>query len=125
MSKKLALSGMLITSLLLAACGVSSPDAKIDDVDVFLARICGLAASCPDISSTQEEIDACPLEIRSEVSEAQLNELQRFTNHTESQQNCILECIRGAICDRFGGRISNMSDSDVLEPFIACENECL
>ena len=125
MRKKLALSGMLIASLLLAACGDSSPDTRIDDVDQFLARICEEAGQCPDISPTQEEFAACPLGIRSMLSEAQLNELERFTTYTKSQQDCILGCFGRAICSRFGGALSSISDSDVLEPFRACEQECL
>jgi hypothetical protein len=125
MRAKLASSGMLIATLLLAACDDGSPDVKIEDVDVFLARICELGAQCPDISATQEELDACPLEIRSKLSGAGLTELGRFTTYTKSQQDCVLECIGRAICDRFGEALSNMSDSDVLEPFRECEQECL
>ena len=116
-----ATSGTLMaaTSAAFDVCG--EPAAT----DEFLARVCELAALCPNISPTQEEIDACPLGIRSAMSEAQLNELERFTTYTRSQQDCILECIGRAICGRFGGALSNISDSDVLEPFRACEQECL
>ena len=125
MRKKLALSMLLVAPLLLAACDVSSPNTRIDDVDGFLARTCELAAPCPGISATQEEIDACPLGIRSQLNEAQLNELERFTTYTDSQQSCILECIGSAICGRFGVSLSAISDSDVLEPFGTCEQECM
>jgi hypothetical protein len=129
---KLALNGMFITTFLLAACGVdedngniSSPEVTIEDVTEFLAGVCELAAQCPGISPTPAEIAACPLEIQSELHDDQLNELERFTTYTKSQQDCILECIGGAICDRFGVALSAISDSDVLEPFRACEQQCL
>ena len=132
MKKMLLSSGMLLASLLLVICGadednstISSPDTKIDDVAGFLAAICEQAALCPDISPTQEEIEACPTDIRSKLSETQLAELERFTTYTKSQQDCIIECIGRTICDRFGGALSYISDSDVIEPFRKCEVECL
>ena len=124
MRKNFGVSGKLVATLLLAACGVSSPDAEIDDVDVLFARVCELAAPCPGTSATQQEIDDCPLGIRTELSEIQLNELEQFTSYTQSKQVCVLECMGGALCDRFDGALSNISDSDVLEPFRTCEQEC-
>jgi len=123
MSKNLRLGGILIASLLLATCNGDSED-RIQDVDVFLARVCELAAQCPGVSATQQEIDACPSGIRSGLSGGQLAELERFTTYSSSQQDCILACMGGAICGRFGGSLSNISDSDVLEPFTACELQC-
>lgn len=130
MTREITSSGMLIAALLLAACGDSGdngtgPDTRIEDVDGFLAATCEVAALCPGISPTQEEINACPSEIRFELSASQLAELERFTTYTKSRQDCILECIGQAICDRFGGGLSSISDSDVVEPFRACEQECL
>jgi hypothetical protein len=118
-------TSVLITASLLGACGDGSTDATIDDVDEFLAEICELAEACPGISSTQQEVDACPLEVRSELSQAQLTELERFTTYTDDRQDCILACIGGAICGRFGGSVSNLSDSDVVEPFRGCEQQCM
>lgn len=123
--ENLALSGVLIATFLLAACGdTSGADTRIENVDAFLARICERAARCPGISATQDDVDACPLGIRTQLSQAQLNELERFTTYTERQQDCILECIGNTICGRFGGALSSISDSDVLEPFAACEQQC-
>lgn len=127
MPKILILSAMLVGVWSLAACNAAGPDdteERIVDVNVFLARVCQLAAACPGSSPTQEELDSCPSEIRSELSSTQVAELERFTTYTATRQQCILQCIGGAICDRFGGSILNISDSDVLEPFRACDQQC-
>jgi hypothetical protein len=119
-------SGVLLFSAGCEGDGISgSADAKIETVDAFLARICDLAAACPHISPTQEEINACPSGIRSELGGFEMDELERFTTYTKSQQDCILACIGGEICGRFGVGLSAISDSDVLDPFIECEQECL
>jgi hypothetical protein len=124
MRKNLAMSGALFVTLILTACDVNDPDEEIGSVNEFLVRVCQLAAPCPDVSATPQEIEDCPEGIRSELSEAQLAELEQFTTYTQSRQTCILECIGGDICGRFGESISNISDADVVEPFRACELEC-
>lgn len=133
MKTRLQSSGFLLATLLLAACGgdedkvsTDGPDTRIDSVAGFLAAVCEKAALCQDISATQEEIDACPAEIQQEeLSQSQVAELERFTTYAKTQQDCILGCIGQAICSRFGGSLSAISDSDVVEPFCACEQECL
>ena len=116
------------TVVVLAACGDNGggtdPNTRIQDVDGFLAATCEEAALCPGVSATREEINACPSEIRLELNGSQLTELDRFSTYTQAQQDCILECIGENICDRFGGGLSSISDSDVVEPFRACEQGC-
>jgi len=128
--KKIPAGGILLAALLLSACGSdedngTGPNTRIEDVDGFLAATCEEASLCPGVSATQAEINTCPSEIRLELSASQLAELERFTTYTKSRQDCILECIGLNICDRFGGGLSSISDSDVVEPFRACEQECL
>lgn len=125
MKTTLRLAGFLAGAIALASCGDGSPEARVDDVDQLLARICGVAAECPGLSPTEGEIAQCPLELRSELSASQLTELQRFLGYTGAQQTCILSCIGGRICDRFGGGLNSISDSDVIEPYRACETQCL
>ena len=121
----------LIVTVLLAACGgdeangpISDPGLRIDDVDEYLTVICEQAATCPDISPTPDEIDACPSGILSQLSEAQVSEVEQFTTYAESRQNCALECISGFICGRFGRALSNISDADAIEPLVQCSWEC-
>jgi len=121
---------VLITTLILLACNgeennSTGPDKKINDVAGFVRAVCEQAASCPGISATQTELNTYVAQIESRFSTSQIEEMERFITYTKSQQDCILECIGGLICGRFGGSISNMSDSDVIEPFRACEQECL
>jgi hypothetical protein len=117
-------SFFLVVAILVTGCGDGGPSGKIEDVDAFLARVCEAAAACPGVSATQEQIEACPAELVSEWTASQLQEAERITTYTESRQACILDCIGVRICDRFGGGLSNISDSDVLEPFETCEEEC-
>ena len=129
MKTTLATTGLLVTALALAACatddaGTVDPDTRITDVDQCLAGICDRAAACPGLASTPAEIAACPAEIRVELSPAQLNELERFITYTKARQDCILACIGQTICGRFGGSVLNLSDSDVMEPYRACEQQC-
>ena len=119
MRKKLGLGRMLIVTLLVLACSdPSGTDGRIETVDGLLARICELAARC--VSATPADIAACPLGLRSQLSQAQLTELGGFTSYTKTQQDRILGCFGAAICGRFGGRLANMSDSDVLDPYRGC-----
>ena len=120
-----------IVTVLLVACGgdeangsISDPDLRIDDVDEFLTVICEQAATCPDISPTPDEIDSCPSGILSQLSEAQVSEIEHFTTYAESRQNCVLECISGVICGRFGLALSNISDADAIEPLTECGWVC-
>jgi len=118
-------TALTLVPLLLAGCGDNGPGGKFEDVNVLLARVCERAALCPDVSATQAEIDACPGELLSELSASQRSALERFLAYTESQQSCILECMGGEICGRFGGSLSNISDSDLIEPYETCEQQCL
>jgi len=126
----LVLASFIVTALL-AACGgdgdngsISDPDLRIGDVDEFLTVICEQAATCPDISPTPEEIDSCPVGIRSQLSDAQVGEVEQFTTYGKSRQDCVLECIAGVICGRFGVALSAISDADAIEPLVDCGWEC-
>ena len=122
---------VVLLSVGYAGCGgdetngpISDPDLKIDDVEEFLTVICEQAATCPDISPRADEIDACPSGILSQLSEAQVSEVEQFTTYAESRQNCVLECISGLVCGRFGRALSNISDADAIEPLVECSWEC-
>ena len=120
MTGKLTLSLILIAVVLPACSNPSGIDGKIQTVDMLLASVCKLAAACPGISATPADVDDCPLGIRSQLDQADLNELQQFTTYGKVQQDKILQCIGTTICARFGGRLANISDSDVMEPYRDC-----
>ena len=120
MSAKLSLTLILI-AVVLPACGnTSGIDAKIQTVDMLLAKVCELAAACPGVAATPAEVDDCPLGIRSQLDQSDLNELQQFTTYGKVQQDKIIQCMGTSICARFGGRLANISDSDVMEPYRDC-----
>ena len=123
MRMKIGVGPALALTLLLSACdNPTDPDAKIATLDKFLAKICELAARCTGVSATPADIAACPSELRSELSESKLAELETFTSYTKAQQDVILDCMGTAICLRFSGGLSNISDSDVMEPFRSCRS---
>lgn len=129
MKKEFVSIGMLVATLLLAACsgdsGINDPDPRIDSVDALLAEICEEAALCPDISPTQQEIDTCPANVRSGMDAHLLDHLEQVTSYTSTQQVCLLACTGRAICGGFEGSLSALSDADAVEPLMACELECL
>jgi hypothetical protein len=111
----------MLMAVLLAGCGdAGGPDGRIETVDALLARICQLAAGCPGIASSAEEIQDCPADVRSELSDAQLAALEAFTVLSRAEQDPILECLGTRICGRFGGSVASLSDSDVMEPYEEC-----
>ena len=121
MNRPLTLIAVLTTGLLGSACGNGNGvDTKGDGVDRVLAKVCEMAAECPGSSATQSEIDDCPLGIRSQLDQSDLAELEHFNTYTPARQDRILQCMDLAICDRFGGRLANISDSDVMEPYREC-----
>jgi hypothetical protein len=120
MHSKITPRVILIAVLLTACDNASGPDAKIETVDMLLAKICELAAECPGISSSADEVDDCPLGIRSELSQSQLTELERFSTYSKAEQDRVLQCIGTAICGRFAGSVANVSDSDLMEPYADC-----
>ena len=121
MNRLLTLAAVLATGLFGLACGDGNGvDPKGDSVDRLLAKVCEMAAGCPGSSATQSEIDDCPLEIRSQLDQSDLAELEQFNSYTHVKQDKIIACVGVAICDRFGGRLSNISDSDLMEPYGEC-----
>ena len=96
----------------------AGPQPKITTVDALLARACELAADC--VSATKEEIAACPADLRQELDEDDLTQLERFTELDKAAQDQILQCFDAAICGRFGGSLSAMSDADLMEPLNDC-----
>ena len=121
MNRPLTLIAVLTTGLLGSACGNGNGvDTKGDSVDRLLAKVCEMAAQCPGSSATQSEIDDCPLGIRSQLDQSDLAELERFSSYSPARQDKILQCMGVTICDRFGGRLDNISDSDVMEPYQEC-----
>ena len=110
--------------LALSACSnddssnVNAPATKIETVDDLLARVCELAADC--VSASQADIAACPADLLTELDTDDLAELAQFTTFDLATQTQILECFDSMICNRFGGSLSSMSDSDVMEPFRSC-----
>ena len=121
MNRLLTLTAVVVTGLFGSACGDGNGvDTKGDSVDRLLAKVCEMAAGCPGSSATQSEIDDCPLEIRAQLDQSDLAELEQFNSYARARQDRIIECIGVAICDRFGGRLTNISDSDVMEPYREC-----
>lgn len=103
---------------------VTAPEGKIETVAGFVTAVCELAAACPDVSATEQDIKDYVAEIPGRFSSSQIAHMERFTTYTKAQQDCILECIGGKICGRFQGSLSYMSDSDVIDPLLACEPDC-
>ncbi len=121
MNRTLTLPAILVASLLGPACGdPSSTDLRIETVDVLLARVCQLAAACPGVSATPQDLDDCPLGIRSQLGPSEIVELEQFIRLSTAQQGTVLECIGTAICGRFGGGLGSISDSDMMEPYRQC-----
>jgi len=121
MTKKRELRRILVVTALVLACSdPSGTDGRIATVDGLLARICELASRCAGISATPDDVAACPSGLRSELSQDQLQELEGFTSYAKAQQDRILECIGRTICGRFGGGLSSISDSDIMEPYRGC-----
>lgn len=111
----------VLTAFVLAACGddAPAPGVKIGTVDELLARVCQLAADC--VSATQEDVAACPADLFHELDAEDLAELERFTTRDKATQDRILQCLDAAICERFGGALSAISDSDLMETLRDCE----
>ena len=102
----------------------TKPDEPITNVNALLAEVCDLAAKCPDIAVTEEDLAACPANLLSKVNQNQLEALTRFTTYDKARQDCILECMGINICDRFGVGLPSISDADLVETYVACEGEC-
>jgi hypothetical protein len=121
MNRLLTLTAVVVTGLFGSACGDGNGvDTKGDSVDRLLAKVCEMAAGCPGSSATQSEIDDCPLGIRGDLDQSDLAELEQFATYPRAKQDKIIECVGVAICDRFSGRLTNISDSDVMEPYREC-----
>lgn len=121
MHRTLTLPAVLLVTLLGPACGdPSGTDAHIETVDLLLARVCQLAAACPGVPATAQELDDCPFRIRSQLGPSEIAELEEFITLSTARQGIVLECIGTAICGRFGGGLGNISDSDMMEPYREC-----
>jgi len=108
-------------AIVLIACGESAtpPQAKIETTNELLVRICGLASDC--VPPDGEELIGCPAELLTKLDDEDKAELDRFTTFDKEKQDRILTCFDAAICDRFGGSLLNMSDSDLMETLRDCE----
>jgi hypothetical protein len=111
---------LVVTALVLACSDPTGTDGRIATIDGFLARICEIAARCAGVSATQDDIAACPAGLRSKLNQNQLHELEGFTSYAKVQQDHILDCIGVTLCGRFSGRLSAISDSDIMEPYRGC-----
>jgi hypothetical protein len=121
MNRTLTLTAILVATLLGPACSdPSSADVRIETVDMLLARVCHLAAACPGVSATPQDLDDCPLGIRSQLGPSEIAELEQFITLSTARQGTVLECIGTAICGRFGGGLGSISDSDMMEPYREC-----
>lgn len=118
--RTLSIAILLLAALPFASCGDNdpAPQAKIETVDELLERACELAGDCVDAS--QQEIDGCPAELRTELDAADLAVLEQFTMLEKSAQDLILDCFDALICDRFGDSLAFISDSDLMEPLAEC-----
>jgi hypothetical protein len=114
--------GVLVAfALFLPACGDSTgADARIETVDQLLGRVCELAADCPGVSATDQDIADCPLGIESQLGSPEIAELEQFLALSTVAQGTVLDCIGTAICGRFGGGLGSISDSDMMEPYREC-----
>jgi len=108
----------LIAIIFIACEKNAGPESKITTVNALLERVCELAADC--VSATNEEIAACPADLLQELDEDDLAQLEPFFQLDKEEQDEILECFDEAICGRFGGSLSAMSDSDLMEPLSDC-----
>jgi hypothetical protein len=122
MHRTLPLRATLVAALLgSASCGdPSGTDARIESVDMLLAQVCQLAADCPGVSATPQDLQDCPLGIRSQLGPAEIAELEQFITLSTARQHTVLECVGRAICSRFGGGLGSISDSDLMEPYREC-----
>ena len=112
---------LVVCSVVLIACEESSgpPLVKIETTNELLVRICELASDC--VPADEEELIACPADLLTELDDEDKAELERFTTFDKEKQDRILACFDAAICDRFGGSLLNMSDSDLMETPGDCE----
>ena len=121
MNRTLILTASLAMTLLGPACAdPTSADARIETVDMLLARVCQLAAACHGVSATPQDLEDCPLGIRSQLGPSEIAELEQFITLSTARQGTVLECIGTAICGRFGGGLGSISDSDIMEPYRQC-----
>ena len=121
MKRFFTLAPILAATLLSPACGdPTSADTHIETVDGLLARVCQLAAGCPGIAATSQDVADCPLGIRSELRLSEIAELEQFITLSTAQQGKVLACIGTKICRRFGGGLGSISDSDMMEPYREC-----
>jgi hypothetical protein len=115
------LAAVVLFALLLPACtDPSGTDARIATVDQLLDRVCHLATDCPGVSATAQDLEDCPLGIKSQLGQSEIAELQAFIALSSVKQDAVLDCIGTAICSRFGGGLGSISDSDMMEPYREC-----
>src|SRR5438093_11125838 len=90
MNRTLTGTAILVATLLGPACGdPSSADVRIETVDMLLARVCQLAAACPGVSATPQDLDDCPLGIRSQLGPSEIAELAQFVTLSRAQQGTV------------------------------------
>jgi hypothetical protein len=115
--------GVGLPVLLISACSNDESPTQgtsvLRTVDDLLARVCELGGDCG--GSTQADVDQCPAELLTELDTDDKAELEEFLTLDKGKQDRILECFREAVCNRFGGSVLNMSDSDLMEPLRGCE----
>ena len=112
----------LLVGLIAACSDDDSPTQEptsITTMDDLLARVCELGGECG--GSSQADIEQCPANLLTKLGASDLAELEDFLGLSKSEQDRILDCFAEAVCGRFGGSVLNMSDSDLMEPFRACE----
>lgn len=107
------------------ADGATEPNGRITTVDGYAAAVCELAATCPDISPTHQDIEDCPAGIMADLDAGEdLPAIQQFLTYSESKQDCIVACVNGTICDRFDVGLSAISGADATEPMVECSWGC-
>src|SRR5256714_15063287 len=94
MNRTLTGTAILVATLLGTACGdPNSADVRIETGDMLLARVCQLAAECPGVSATPQELDDGPLGIRSQLVPFEIAELEQFITLSAAQQSTVLDGI--------------------------------
>lgn len=99
--------GVGLLLLLISACSdddsLTQGTSALTTVDDLLARVCELGGDRG--GSTQADIDQCPAELLTELDADKIAGLAELLALDKGEQDRILECFAGAVCDRFGSSV--------------------
>jgi len=121
---------VVVLMLAASACGseeetINEPGTRVTTVEEYAAAVCDLAARCPDISPTQQDIQNCRSGLLADFdANEDLPSIEQFLTYSRSRQDCVLACVEGLICDRFDVGLSAISGADATEPVVECSWVC-